>query len=182
LTAISDVSLITVGGLGIVRVPEVLGRIFAAAAAVRATVLLTLQSSSENDICMVVSSSAAERTVEALRREFVHDLEHQKVKHITLNETIAIVTVVGKNVHGPETLDRTVTALGRENVKIVGIGEGSSECNISFVVTKQDVKAALETAHREFQLGRPKSLAPPVKSASPVEWQYESQQRTASAD
>jgi aspartate kinase len=184
LTAISDVALITVGGPGIVGVPDVLGRTFATTAAVRANVLLISQSSSQNDICLVVSSSGAERTVEALRREFAHDLAHEKMEHITLDQTIAIVTVVGKNMRGSGTVGRTFTALGRENVNIVAIAQGSSECNISFVVSKDDVKAALETTHQEFQLGTPESLARPVKSAvvSPAAWQYESEQRTASAD
>jgi aspartokinase/homoserine dehydrogenase 1 len=184
LTAISDVALITVGGPGIVGVPDVLGRTFATTASVRANVLLISQSSSQNDICLVVSSSGAERTVEALRREFAHDVAHEKVEHITLDQTIAIVTVVGKNMRGSGTVGRTFTALGRENVSIVAIAQGSSECNISFVVSKEDVKAALETTHREFQLGTPESLARPVKSAvvSPAAWQYEAEQRTASAD
>jgi aspartate kinase len=184
LTAISEVALVTVGGPGIVGVPDVLGRTFATTAAVRANVLLISQSSSQNDICLVVASSVAERTVEALRREFAKDLAHEKVEHITLDQTIAIVTVVGKNMRGSGTVGRTFTALGRENVNVVAIAQGSSECNISFVVSKDDVKAALETTHREFQLGTPESLALPVKSVgvSPAAWQYESEQRTASAD
>jgi aspartokinase/homoserine dehydrogenase 1 len=184
LTAISDVALITVGGPGIVGVPDVLGRTFATTAAVPANVLLISQSSSQNDICLVVSSSVAERTAEALRREFAQDLAHEKVEHITLDQNVAIVTVVGKNMRGSGTVGRTFTALGRENVNVVAIAQGSSECNISFVVSKQDVKAALETTHREFQLGTPASLALPVKSVnvSPAAWQYESEQRSASAD
>ena len=61
LTAITEVVLITVGGPGIVGVPDVLGRTFATTAAVRANVLLITQSSSQNDICLVVASSAAQR-------------------------------------------------------------------------------------------------------------------------
>ena len=184
LTAISEVALVTVGGPGIVGVPDVLGRTFATTAAVRANVLLISQSSSQNDICLVVASSVAELTVEALRREFAQDLAHEKVEHITLDQTIAIVTVVGKNMRGSGTVGRTFTALGRENVNVVAIAQGSSECNISFVVSKDDVKAALETTHREFRLGTTESLALPVKSVgvSPAAWQYESEQRTASAD
>jgi aspartate kinase len=184
LTAISDVALITVGGPGIVGVPDVLSRTFATTAAVRANVLLISQSSSQNDICLVVSSSVAERTVAALRREFAQDLAHEKVEHITLDPTVAIVTVVGKNIRGSGTVGRTFTALGRENINIIAIAQGSSECNISFAVSKQDVKAALDTTHREFQLGVLDSRALPVKSVAvnPAAWQYEPGQRTANAD
>jgi aspartokinase/homoserine dehydrogenase 1 len=184
LTAISEVALVTVGGPGIVDVPDVLGRTFATTAAVRANVLLISQSSSQNDICLVVASSAAKRTVEALRREFAQHLTHEKVEHITLDQTIALVTIVGKDLRGCGTVGRTFAALGREHVNVVAIAQGSSGSNISFVVSKQDVKAALETTHREFQLGTPESLTLPVKrvGVSPAAWQHESEQRTASAD
>src|SRR5213078_5045578 len=100
LSAISDVALITVGGPGIVGMRDVLGRTFATTAAVRANVLLISQSSSQNDICLVVSASVAKRTVEALRGEFASDLAHEKVEHINLDPTVALVTVVGQNMRG----------------------------------------------------------------------------------
>jgi bifunctional aspartokinase / homoserine dehydrogenase 1 len=184
LTAITEVVLITVGGPGIVGVPDVLGRTFATTAAVRANVLLITQSSSQNDICLVVASSAAQSTVEALRREFAQDLAHEKVEHITLDPTVAIVTVVGKKMRSSGAVGRTFSALSRENVNIVAIAQGASECNISFVVPEWDVKAALEATHREFQLGTLDAPALPVKSVSvdPAAWQFESGQRTANAD
>jgi bifunctional aspartokinase / homoserine dehydrogenase 1 len=153
LTAIRDVSLIAVGGPGIVGVPDVLGRTFSTTAAVRADVLLISQSSSQNDICFVVSSADAKRTVEALRSEFARDVADEKVEHITLDPTIAIVAVVGENMRGiPGVAGRTFNALGRENVNIIAIAQGSSECNISFVVAEKDVLAALAATHREFGL------------------------------
>ena len=155
LTAIGDVALITVGGPGIVGVPDVLGRTFATTAAVRADVLLISQSSSQNNICLIVSSSSAKPTLEALRYEFAQDLAHEKVEHITLDPNVAIVTVVGQNMRGISGIvGRTFTALGHEDVNIIAIAQGSSECNISFVVGQKDMKAALVTTHREFQLGR----------------------------
>ena len=154
LTAINDVALITVGGPGIVGVRDVLGRTFATTAAVRADVLLISQSSSQNDICFLVPSVIAGRTVDALRREFAQDLAHEKVEHITLDTTVAIVAVVGEKMRGtPGIVGRTFGALGRENVSIIAIAQGSSECNISFVVGQSDTKAALMATHREFGLG-----------------------------
>jgi aspartate kinase len=184
LTAITDVALITVGGPGIVGVPDVLGRTFATTAAVRANVLLISQSSSQNDICLVVQSSVAERTVQSLRHEFAQDLVNEKVEHITLDLTVAIVTVVGKNMRGAGTVGRTFAALGREKVNIIAIAQGSSECNISFVAKQQDVSVALTAIHQEFQLGALNSRAIPVRSMDvvPTAWHYESDQRTASAD
>src|SRR5208337_2517473 len=108
LTAIRDVTLISVGGPGIVGVPDVVGRTFSTTSEVRANVLLISQSSSQNDICFIVSAADAQTTVEAMKREFAKDLAHQTVEHITSDSAIAVVAVVGENMHGtPGVAGRT---------------------------------------------------------------------------
>src|SRR6267154_2424636 len=154
LTAIRDVALISVGGPGIVGVPDVVGRTFSTTAELRANVLLISQSSSQNDICFIVAAADAERTVEALREEFASDLSHEVVEHITVDPKIAIVAVVGENMRGTRGVaGRTFAAMGRDNVNIIAIAQGSSETNISFVVEDSAMKQALLTAHGEFGLG-----------------------------
>ncbi len=154
LTAIRDVALIAVGGPGIVGVPDVVGRTFSTTAELRANVLLISQSSSQNDICFIVSAGDAARTMDALRKEFAHDLAHHKVEHVTVVNNIAIVAVVGENMRGtPGVAGRTFAAMGRENVNLIAIAQGSSESNISFVVEDQAVMKALIATHREFALG-----------------------------
>jgi len=116
-------------------------------------VLLISQSSSQNDICFVVSSVDAQRTVEALRKEFAQDLAHQKVEHITVDPHIAIVAVVGQNMRGtPGIAGKTFNALGKEGVNMIAIAQGSSESNISFVIEEKAVVPALQVLHRAFGL------------------------------
>ncbi len=156
LTAIQDVVLITLGGPGMVGVQDVLGRTVRTAAALRADILLISQSSSQNDLCLAIGSAHAKAVVEALRHEFAHDLAHEKAEHITVDPTVAIVAMVGQNVRGRTGLvSRTFRALDSENVGIVAIAHGSSDCTISFVVKKDDLKAVLRCIHSEFQLGSP---------------------------
>jgi bifunctional aspartokinase / homoserine dehydrogenase 1 len=153
LTAIRDVALIAVGGPGIVGLPDVVGRTFSTTAELRANVLLISQSSSQNDICFIVSAGDAARTMDALRKEFAQDLAHHKVEHVTVVNNIAIVAVVGENMRGtPGVAGRTFAAMGRENVNLIAIAQGSSESNISFVVEDQAVKKALIATHKEFGL------------------------------
>ena len=138
---------------GIVGLPDVVGRTFSMTAEVRANVLLISQSSSQNDICFIVSAADAQRTVEAMRKEFAQDLAHQKVEHITVDPNIAIVAVVGENMRGtPGVAGRTFNSMGHESINIIAIAQGSSESNISFVIEEKDVKKALVTLHGEFGL------------------------------
>jgi aspartate kinase len=154
LTAIRDVALISLGGPGIVGVPDVIGRTFTTTAELRADVLLISQSSSQNDICFLVSKPHAHATVDALRKEFAQDLAHEVVDHITVDPNVAIVAVVGENMRGtPGVAGKTFNALGQEKVNLIAIAQGSSETNISFVVDDKSMQTALRVLHREFGLG-----------------------------
>jgi len=174
LSAISDVTLITVGGPGLVGVPDVLGRIFKTTSAVRADVLLISRSSSQNGICLVVSSPIAGRAVEALRHEFAPDLAPQTVEHIAFDPAVTIVAVVGEKLRGISGIvGRMFGALDRENVNIIAIAQGSSECSVSFLVAQKDVKAALFAVHQEFQLGAANTKAHPLRSTHSTADQHE---------
>lgn len=154
LTAIRDVALISLGGPGIVGVPDVIGRTFTTTAELRAEVLLISQSSSQNDICFLVSKPHAHATVDALRKEFAQDLAHEVVDHITVDPNVAIVAVVGENMRGtPGVAGKTFGTLGQEKVNLIAIAQGSSETNISFVVDEKSMQQALRVLHREFRLG-----------------------------
>lgn len=154
LTAFADAAMITVGGPGIAGVPDVLGRTLAITRELRADVLLVSQSSSQNEICLVVPSNLAKDTVEELRREFAQDLAYEKVEHIAVDSTVAIVTVVGQKMRGMSgVVGRTFCAMGRANVDTIATAHGASECKFSFVVAKKDMQPALLAIHKEFQLG-----------------------------
>ena len=153
LTAIKDVTMITVGGPGIVGLPDVLARSFAATAATRTNVFLVSQSSSQNDICFVISTADEKRALAALREAFAPEIAEQTVEHVNTNPDVAIVAAVGENMRGiPGVAGRIFTAIGRENVNIMAIAQGSSEYNISLVVEEHAMQRALTTLHKEFCL------------------------------
>ena len=153
LTAIRDVSMVTVGGPGIVGLTDVLARSFAATAALRTNVLFVSQSSSQNDICFVIASEDVKRTVAALRVAFAPEIAEQTVEHVSVNGDVAVVAVVGENMRGiPGVAGRTFTALGREGVNIIAIAQGSSEYNISLIVEAGATQHAVATLHQEFRL------------------------------
>jgi aspartate kinase len=154
LTAFSDATLIRIGGPAMASVPNLLGRTFTATAGARAEILLILQSSSQNEVRFVVPSAVAKVTVEALQREFRKNLADEVEEHISLDTKIGVISVVGQNLrHISAVIGRAVNALQRKNVNVIAFAQGSSECNISFVVSKEDIKTALLATHTEFQLG-----------------------------
>src|SRR5271154_560572 len=154
LTAIRDVTLVTVGGPGIVGLTDVLARSFAATSATRASVLFVTQSSSQNDICFVIESADEKRTVAALREAFAPEIAEHTVEHILADHNVAIVAAVGENMRGtPGVAGRAFGALGREGISIIAIAQGSSEYNISCVVEASAMQRAVRALHAEFGLG-----------------------------
>lgn len=155
ITAVSNVSLITVGGRGMVGRVGIAAKTFTAVAAVRTNVLLISQSSSQNDICFIVEAADAELTIKALRKNFATDIEHHTVEHIRLNPDVAVVAVVGERMRGtPGIAGRLFSVLGAKGVNVIAIAQGSSEYNVSFVVEAGAVRAAVAAIHNEFHLNR----------------------------
>jgi bifunctional aspartokinase / homoserine dehydrogenase 1 len=158
VTAISDVCMIRIGWPGIAKVHEVLSRTFARIADIRTDVLLTSHSSSQNDICLVVSSAHAKQTVESLRNEFAGELGNEEQGYISFDPAVAIVTVVGRDLEGASRIpDRALSALARERVKAKAIAYGSNGSNISFLVAQSDVKASVAAVHRELLKKKPQN-------------------------
>jgi|HubBroStandDraft_6_1064221.scaffolds.fasta_scaffold58599_2 aspartokinase/homoserine dehydrogenase 1 len=162
LTATNNAALITVRSSKVLGAADILRRTLATVATVPAEVRLIPQSSfPQSEVCVVVSSPAAEPAVEALRREFAQDMAHDSVRSITVNPSVAIVTVVGGEILGERGLAaRTLDALRREKLLVLGSAPGSHS-SFGFVVAPCDLNAAVVTAHRELQISAVDSRALP---------------------
>src|ERR1700736_6245134 len=118
VTATRDVALIAVAGPGIIGVPDIAARIFAATASVRANIVMISQSSSQESICFVIQAGDAVRTEKALREALHEDVRHHDLDHVTVNRNVAVVAAVGENMAGtPGIAGRVFTPVGHEGTK-----------------------------------------------------------------
>ena len=155
VTATRDIALIAVAGPGIIGVPDIAARIFAATASVRANIVMISQSSSQDSICFVVQAGDAVRTEKALREALHEDVRHHDLDHVTVNRNVAVVAAVGENMAGtPGIAGRVFSTLGDEGINMIAIAQGSSEYNISFLVEASGMEKAVKALHRAFGLGR----------------------------
>jgi aspartate kinase len=168
VTATRDVAMISVAGPGIIGVPDIAARIFAATASVRANILMISQSSSQDSICFVVQAADATRTEKALRDALYEDVHQHDLEHIKVNENVAIVAAVGENMAGtPGIAGRVFSILGKEAINIIAIAQGSSEYNISFLVESGGMEKAVQALHQAFRLGQ-QEQGNDVRAASQV--------------
>lgn len=156
ITAIRNLSLVTVEGRGMVGVPGVAAKVFGAVAREAISVLMISQSSSEQNICFVVPQEASASALAALRRDLAAEAERRDIERIDAQAPVAIVAVVGAGMRGtPGIAATTFTALARARINIIAIAQGSSEYNISFCIEQEQVAEAVRLVHAAFDLGTP---------------------------
>jgi aspartokinase/homoserine dehydrogenase 1 len=156
VTSIRNVSLITIAGRGMQGIPGIAAKTFAAVAAEKANVLMISQASSENNICLVVNTSETKRVVRALRSALELDLMLGHIDDISADDSIAVVAAVGDRMKGtPGIAGKVFAALGAAGVNVIAISQGSSERNISLIVSASDAALAVRSIHRAFELEKP---------------------------
>jgi aspartokinase/homoserine dehydrogenase 1 len=148
VTAIRDMSLITVEGKGMLGVPGIAARTFGAVARAGTSVLMISQSSSEQSISFVVPQHSAARVARELGDEFDLEIRRHDIDRISALDGVTIITVVGAGMREvPGIAGRVFTATGDHDVNVIAIAQGSSEVNISLVVRAEDGDRALRAIH-----------------------------------
>jgi aspartokinase/homoserine dehydrogenase 1 len=155
LTAAVGQALVTVTGNGMLGVPGIAARTFAALHARRISVSLISQASSEHSICFSVPEAAADDARESLEREFKAEISRAEIDGIEVRTGMATIAVVGLGMHGtPGIAAGVFSALAGARINVVAIAQGSSELNISVVVEAAQAAEALRRVHAAFQLSR----------------------------
>ena len=150
VTAIEGLSMVTVEGRGMMGVSGIAARTFAAVASQGASVLMISQASSEQSICFVIPTETVESVIRALEEEMALELARRDIDQIRSLDDVVIVTAVGAGMRGtPGVAARIFGALGRGNINIIAIAQGSSECSVSLVVAADAAADAVRQIHSE---------------------------------
>ena len=157
-------AVVTVAGKGMVGVHGIAARTFAAVDAERLSVSTIFQASSESSIGFTVPEAEADRAVASLRRAFAAEIATGAIDSVSARPGLSVIAVVGDGMAGtPGIAARVFTALETSGVNIVAIAQGSSERNISFVVTAEDAAEAARKVHAAFQLSKIGGGRPPAR-------------------
>ena len=151
ISSINKISLISLEGSGMVGIPGFSKRLFEALANNKINVILITQSSSEHSICVAVDAANAAAAKQAVDTAFAYEIETKKVEPLYVENDLAIVALVGDNMKSHTGIaGRMFSAMGKNGVNIRAIAQGSSERNISSVITLSDVNKAVNVLHEAF--------------------------------
>jgi len=148
VTSFKGQRLITVEGRGMLGVPGVAARTFSAVAATGTNVILIIQASSEQSISFAVPSKSADKVIGALTDAFALELSTRDIDKISTSGESAIITAVGSGMCSkPEVFGNIFSSLGKNNLKVNAIVQGSSAVSVSLVVDAADAERAVMSLH-----------------------------------
>ncbi len=155
IATIAGQALVTVAGKGMLGVPGIAARAFSAVHAAGLSVSTIFQASSESSIGFTLPEQEAKRAVTAVREAFREELRTGRIDDVTAKIGLAVVAVVGFGMAGkPGIAARVFTSLAQAGVNVIAIAQGSSERNISFVVSGDQAREAARGVHAAFQLSK----------------------------
>jgi len=151
ISSISDISIINLSGSGMIGKSGFSGRLFTLLAREQINVVLITQSSSEHSITFAVNPSDADKALKLIGQEFELELEAGKLVIPEVEEELSILAIVGENMkRTPGMSGKLFAALGRNGINVRAIAQGSSEFNISVIISKEDLAKALNAVHDAF--------------------------------
>ncbi|EPR66844.1 bifunctional aspartate kinase/homoserine dehydrogenase I [Cyclobacterium qasimii] len=159
ISSLNHITLLNVQGSGLVEVVGVSSRVFGTLAKADVNVVLISQASSEHSICIAIKSENANLAREALENEFHYEILAGEMDKIQVMPNMSVIAVVGENMkHHPGASGRLFQALGRNNINVSAVAQGSSELNISAVIKQSDLQKGLNALHEAFFLSDNKVL------------------------
>ena len=159
ISSISKIALITIQGSGLFGVPGIAGLVFSSLAQAGINVILITQGSSEYSISFAIDPMNAKLAKEVLAETFKNEIKNNLVDPIKVENNLSTVAIIGEQMrYMPGIAGRLFNALGKNGINVVAIAQGSSELNISVVVSQKDEVKALNALHDGFFLSESNQL------------------------
>lgn len=151
VSTLSDISMITVSGIGLAGTKGSARRVFQSLENADVNVILITQSCSEQSICFAVKSADAPQAEIALKNQFEKEIELGQINPIDVTSNHVILALIGDNMkHQAGLSGKVFSALGANAVNVQAIAQGASERNISVVIDAKDERKAVNVVHERF--------------------------------
>ncbi|WPP48071.1 bifunctional aspartate kinase/homoserine dehydrogenase I [Catalinimonas niigatensis] len=159
ISSIKEVALLSLQGSGMIGIPGISSRLFGALARRKINIIIITQASSEHSITFAVSPTDAKYAQHAIDEEFSGEIDAGKVDKAIAETHLSIVAIIGENMRQtPGISGKLFSALGRNGINVRAIAQGSSEVNLTVVISQRNLSKALNTVHEAFFLSETKTL------------------------
>ena len=151
ISHIPQMALVSLEGPGMVGIPGISQKFFSVLSQAQINVVLITQASSEHSITIAIASADAQKAVDVVNEAFSYEIKQGMINALVPELDMAILALVGDQMRSHQGLSgKMFQTLGRNNVNIRVIAQGSSERNISAVIAEKDVPKAINALHETF--------------------------------
>ncbi|MDR6463232.1 bifunctional aspartate kinase/homoserine dehydrogenase I [Chryseobacterium sediminis] len=151
ISNMNRIALLTLEGSGMVGIPGISARLFQCLSHEKINVILITQGSSEHSITIAIEEKEALRAEHAINSSFADDINLKRVYAVKIETGLSIVALVGESMKSRSGVSaKMFGCLGNNGINIRAIAQGSSERNISIVISEKDSKKAVNVLHEEF--------------------------------
>lgn len=159
ISSIREISLLNFQGSGMVGIAGVSSRLFGTLASNDINLILITQASSEHSICFALDPKDGSLAKKVIEEEFGKEIESGKIDEVVIEEQMSIVAIIGENMaNTPGISGKLFNSLGKNGINVSAMAQGSSERNVSIVISKKDISKTLNTIHEVFFLSDVKTL------------------------
>ncbi|MFP8893317.1 bifunctional aspartate kinase/homoserine dehydrogenase I [Chryseobacterium sp. EZn1] len=151
ISNMNSIALLTLEGSGMVGIPGISAKLFQCLSHEKINVILITQGSSEHSITIAIEEKEALRAEHAINSSFADDINLKRVYAVKIETGLSIVALVGESMKSRSGVSaKMFGCLGNNGVNIRAIAQGSSERNISIVISEKDSKKAVNVLHEDF--------------------------------
>ncbi len=151
VTTLSDITMITVSGIGLAGTKGSARRVFQALEEANVNIILITQSCSEQNICFAIKTTDASMAQNALEKQFANEITQGQIDPLSVTHNHVILALIGDNMNHQIGLSGKVfRTLGNNGINIQAIAQGASERNISVVIDAKDEHKAVNVIHEQF--------------------------------
>ena len=146
-----EIALLSLEGSGMVGIPGFSSRLFETLSQNDINIILITQASSVHTMCIAVSEKDADKAKEAADRCFAYEISLGKLNPLKVEKGYSIICLAGDDVLNQSgATGRMLAALSRRSIAVRATAQGSSERNVSIIVSSKDADAAIRHIHNEF--------------------------------
>ncbi len=151
ISNMNSIALLTLEGSGMVGIPGISAKLFQCLSHEKINVILITQGSSEHSITIAIEKKEALRAEHAINLSFADDINLKRVYPVKIETGLSIVALVGESMKSRSGVSaKMFGCLGNNGINIRAIAQGSSERNISIVISENDSRKAVNVLHEEF--------------------------------
>ncbi len=148
ITSIKRLSMVTIESGTMISLPGTVSKLFSLLGENNIAINFISQSSSENNITFGINIEDSMKVSALLRNSPFFGKQWFSIK---IDNDISLIAVIGAGMlHTPGIAGKIFTILGKNNINVRAIAQGSSELNITIIIERKDCKKAVNVLFEAF--------------------------------